>query len=51
LAKQGRYLRGSRLPIYGPEILLETRPDYVLIFPWNLRDAISAKMVPVRNWG
>ena len=49
--KQGRYLPGSRLPIYGPEKLAETRPDYVLILPWNLRDEITAGMAHVRDWG
>ncbi len=49
--KQGRYLPGSRLPIYEPEKLLETRPDYVLILPWNLRDEIIANMPQVRDWG
>ena len=47
--KQGRYLPGSRLPIYGPDKLLETRPDYVLILPWNLRDEIIANMARVRG--
>ena len=49
--KQGRYLPGSRLPIHGPEKLFETRPDYVLILPWNLRDEIIAEMARVRDWG
>ena len=49
--KQGRYLPGSRLPIHAPERLAETRPDYVLILPWNLRDEITAKMAAVRGWG
>ena len=49
--KQGRYLPGSRLPIHAPGRLAETRPDYVLILPWNLRDEITAKMAVVRGWG
>ena len=49
--KQGRYLPGSRLPIHGPEKLAESRPDYVLILPWNLRREITAKMAHVRDWG
>ncbi len=48
---RGAICRGSRLPMYGPEKLPETRPDYVLILPWNLRDEIVAKMAPVRDWG
>ncbi|MCH7555171.1 MAG: SAM-dependent methyltransferase, partial [Proteobacteria bacterium] len=39
------------LPIHGPEKLAESRPDYVLILPWNLRREITAKMAHVRDWG
>ncbi len=49
--KQGRYTPGTRLPIYGPERLIEARPDYVLILPWNLRDEIVDEMHEVRSWG
>ncbi len=49
--KQGRYLPGSRLPILSPDRLVETRPDYVLILPWNLRDEITSAMAHVRGWG
>lgn len=49
--KQGRYLPGSRLPIYGPERIAETRPDYILILPWNLREEIVRQMAHVREWG
>ncbi|WP_137680829.1 class I SAM-dependent methyltransferase [Aurantiacibacter suaedae] len=50
-AKQGRYLPGSRIPVLPPETLAETRPDYVLILPWNLRDEVMASMAEVRSWG
>ena len=49
--KQGRYMPGSRLPIHSPDRLAVTRPDYVLILPWNLRDEITDKMAHVREWG
>ena len=49
--KQGRYTPGARLPIYRPERLIEARPDYVLILPWNLRDEIVDEMHEVRSWG
>ena len=42
---------GSRLPIHSPDKLAETRPDYVLILPWNLRDEIMREMAAVRDWG
>ena len=49
--KQGLYLPGSRIPIYAPSRIAETRPDYVLILPWNLKDEIMAQMAHVRGWG
>jgi SAM-dependent methyltransferase len=49
--KQGRYLPGSRIPIHRPERIRETRPDYVLILPWNLRDEIVEQMRHIRDWG
>ena len=50
-AKQGRYLPGSRIPIFGPEKIAQEKPDYVLILPWNLRDEIVAEMADVESWG
>lgn len=49
--KQGRYLPGTRLPIHSPERIFETRPDYVLILPWNLKDEIVRQMEGIRAWG
>ncbi len=49
--KQNRFMPGVRIPIYGPERIFETQPDYVLILPWNLKDEISAEMARVREWG
>jgi SAM-dependent methyltransferase len=49
--KQGRYLPGSHIPILPPERLEETRPDYVLILAWNLKDEIMESMANVRSWG
>jgi SAM-dependent methyltransferase len=49
--KQGRYLPGTRLPIYAPERIAETRPDYILILPWNLREEIVRQMAHVHAWG
>ena len=49
--KQGRYLPGSRLPIDAPEKIFTTRPDYVFILPWNLREEILEDMRGVRDWG
>ena len=49
--KQGRFLPGTRIPIHAPERILETRPDHVLILPWNLRGEVMAQMAAVREWG
>ena len=48
--KQGKFLPGTHIPIYAPERLAETRPDYVLVLPWNLRDEISQQLDYVRSW-
>jgi len=49
--KQGKFLPGTHIPIYAPERIAETRPDYVLVLPWNLRDEISKQLDYVRSWG
>lgn len=49
--KQGRYLPGSRLKIEAPAKLAETRPDYVLILPWNLTDEIRRDAAHIAEWG
>jgi len=49
--KQGHYLPGARIPIFAPEKIRETRPDYVLILPWNLKDEIASQMAHIREWG
>lgn len=49
--KQGKYLPGSRIPIYAPDRIDRTRPDYLLILPWNLRDEIMEQMRGIRAWG
>jgi hypothetical protein len=49
--KQGQFLPGTHIPIYPPERLAQTRPDYVLVLPWNLRDELSQQLEYVRRWG
>jgi len=49
--KQGNYLPGSRIPILAPEVVWTTRPDYLFILPWNLKDEIVAQMAGIRAWG
>jgi SAM-dependent methyltransferase len=49
--KQGRFLPGSRIPIFHPDHIRETRPDYVIILPWNLKDEITEQLRFIRDWG
>jgi len=49
--KQGCFLPGSRIPVYSPEIITQTKPDYLLILPWNLKDEIMEQMAMISNWG
>jgi hypothetical protein len=51
LVKQGKFLPGTHIPIYAPERLAETRPDYILVLPWNLREEISRQLGYVGSWG
>ena len=48
--KQGKFLPGTHIPIYPPERLAQTRPDYILVLPWNLRDEISQQLSYVGSW-
>ena len=49
--KQGKYTPGTRIPIYPPEQIRKTRPDFLFILPWNLRKEIIAQNGFIRDWG
>ena len=49
--KQGKLLPGTHIPILHPDKIRETRPDYLLILPWNFKDEIMAQMSGIREWG
>jgi len=49
--KQGKFTPGTRIPICDPSRISETKPDYILILPWNLKDEICRQMSFVREWG
>ena len=49
--KQDHFIPGVHIPIFAPERIRQTRPDYVLIMPWNLRDEIISQMSFIREWG
>lgn len=49
--KQGQYLPGSHIPILSPDAARDTKPDYLLILAWNLKDEIMEQMAFIREWG
>lgn len=51
VAKQGKLLPGSHIPVRAPAAIAESRPDYILILPWNLRAEIMDQLSFIRAWG
>jgi len=49
--KQGRFLPGTHIPIKSPEMIAQTKPKYLLILPWNIKDEIMQQMSHIRSWG
>jgi SAM-dependent methyltransferase len=49
--KHGRFLPGTHIPIYHPDKIRETKPDFVVILPWNLKDEIMKQLDFIREWG
>ncbi len=49
--KQNHFLPGTQIPIYGPERIAQTRPDYLVILAWNLKDEVMRQMAHIREWG
>jgi hypothetical protein len=49
--KHGKFLPGTHIPIYPTSKIQETKPDYVLILPWNFQDEIMTQMSFIRDWG
>lgn len=49
--KQNKFLPGTHIPIYDPQKIIETKPDYVLILPWNFKDEIMEQMKEIYQWG
>lgn len=50
-AKQGHYLPGTHIPVFAPEKIRESKPDFLVILPWNIKDEIIGKMSHIREWG
>lgn len=49
--KHGKFTPGTHIPIFPPDKINQTRPDYILILPWNLKDEIMKQLEPIRQWG
>jgi len=49
--KQGRFLPGNHIPIFHPDRIRETKPDYIVILPWNLKEEIKQQLQFIREWG
>ena len=49
--KQGKYTPGCRLPIHDPSVIKETKPDFILILPWNLSKEIKEQHAYISEWG
>lgn len=49
--KHGRFTPGTHIPIYAPEKIEETKPDYIFILPWNIKEEILSQLSYVRAWG
>src|SRR3990167_61097 len=50
-AKQGKFMPGSHIPIVDESHLKKTKPDYIVIFPWNLKAEIMQQLNYVKKWG
>jgi len=50
-AKQNLFLPGTHIPIFSPEKIIDTKPDFILILPWNLQDEIMDELSYVKSWG
>ena len=49
--KQGRFMPGVHIPIFHPDKIKQSQPDYVLILPWNLKDEIIRQLAHIGKWG
>lgn len=49
--KQGLYLPGTHIPVRDPKNVLQTKPDYLMILPWNLKDEVMQQMNHIKQWG
>ncbi|SEH04194.1 class I SAM-dependent methyltransferase [Candidatus Venteria ishoeyi] len=50
-SKQNKFLPGSHIPVYSPDILHKLKPDWILILPWNIKDEIMTQLSFIHDWG
>ena len=50
-SKQGKFLPGSRLPVLSPHLISELKPDFLVIFPWNISDEVIRETEYISDWG
>ena len=50
-SKQEKYLPGSHIPVLHPDMIRKNKPDFVIIFPWNLKEEIKNQLAYISNWG
>jgi hypothetical protein len=48
--KQGKFLPSSHIPVVGADVLKKEKPDFIIIFPWNIKDEIMQELEYVREW-
>lgn len=49
--KQGKYLPGSHIPVVNEEVIRQVKPNFIVIFPWNIKNEIESQLSYVRDWG
>jgi hypothetical protein len=49
--KHGKFTPGTHIPIFHPDKIKETKPDYVFLLPWNLKDEVMGQLAYIRDWG
>ena len=49
-SKQDKYLPGSYIPIFLPEYIKETKPNYILILPWNIAGEVKEELSFISAW-
>jgi SAM-dependent methyltransferase len=49
--KQSKFLPGTHIPVVSPDVMMRSKPDYVLILPWNIQNEIRQQLSGIAAWG